>query len=135
MIARNQKFKILVADDEQVVRDLFENFLTKQGYEVFTAVDGLDALSKIRDNNFDMLLLDLKMPVLDGMELIKKIKELKKDLIMIVITGYATLDTAKEALRQGCFNYIAKPFNIIEVSSIIKRAFDLRRLAEKKKEV
>jgi signal transduction histidine kinase len=127
--------KVLVADDEQVIRDLFYKFLTQQGYEVFTALDGLQAFNKIRENNLDLLIVDLKMPKMSGMELLDKIKELKKDLIIIVITGYATVDTAKEAIKQGCFDYITKPFDIGEVGIVIKRAFQVRRLEYEKKKL
>lgn len=127
--------KILIADDEPVIRELFERFLYRQGYEVSTASDGLETLGVIRENNFDMLILDLKMPKMSGMELLDEIKKLKKDLIIIVITGYATVDTAKKAMRGGCFDYITKPFNIEDVNIVIKRAFDIRRLAEQEKKL
>lgn len=135
MIAKDRNPKILVADDEQVVRDLFKRFLSKQGYEVSIVVDGLDALRKIKEGNYDMLILDLKMPRLSGMELLDEIKKLKKDLIIIIITGYATVDTAKKAIKEGCFDYITKPFNIEDVNIIIKRAFDIRRLNEQEKKL
>lgn len=128
-----RKLKVLVADDKQVIRDLFKRFLTRQGYEVSTAIDGLDALNKIKVDNYDMLILDLKMPRMEGMELLKKIKKPKKDLIIIVITGYATVDTAKEAIKRGCFDYITKPFDIENVGVIIKRAFQIQRLSKEKK--
>jgi signal transduction histidine kinase len=75
------------------------------------------------------------MPVMSGMEVIAKVNEAKKDLTMIVITGYATLDTAKEAMKQGCFDYITKPFDIDEVGVIIERAFHMRRLREENKKL
>jgi len=129
----NQNPKVLVADDDVVIRDLFERFLRKQDYRVYTASDGFEALHKIKRDNYDMLILDIKMPRMDGMELLRKIKELKKDLIVIIVTGYATIDTVKESIRQGCFDYIAKPFDIGDISIIIKRAFEARKLAEEKK--
>jgi len=127
--------KILIADDEQVIRDLFEKFLSKEGYGVTTAADGLDALGKIKTDNYNMLILDLKMPKISGMELLEKIRQIKKDLIVIIITGYATIETAKEAIKQGCFDYITKPFNIEEVAIIIKRAFDIHRWEQEKKKL
>jgi signal transduction histidine kinase len=75
------------------------------------------------------------MPKIQGMELLDKIRKLNKNLIVIVVTGYATVETAKEAIRQGCFDYITKPFNIEDVNIIIKRAFDIRRWAQEKKEL
>ena len=128
-----KKYKILVADDEQVVRDTFSRFLSREDYEIFPAGNGKEAWDKIREDNFDLLLLDLNMPVMSGMEVIAKVNEAKKDLIMIVVTGYATLDTAKEAIKQGCFDYITKPFDINEVKAVIERAFRVRRLREENK--
>ncbi len=125
--------RVLVADDERIVRDLFRRSLGKQGYEVSTARDGLDALNKIKRNNYDVVILDLKMPRMEGMELVKKTRQMKKDLIIIIITGYASVDTAKEAIKQGCFDYITKPFNIGDVKILIKRAFTMREMADEKK--
>jgi len=130
-----EKYKILVADDEQVVRDVFSRFLSQEGYEIFPVGNGKEALDRIEEDNFDLLLLDLNMPIMGGMEVIAKVNEAKNDLIMIVITGYATLDTAKEAIRQGCFDYITKPFDIEEVKVIIGRAFHMHRLREDKKKL
>ena len=127
------KYKILIADDEQVVHDLFGRFLSQEDYEIFSAVNGKEALDRIREYELDLLLLDLNMPVMGGMEVIAKVNEAKKDLIMIVITGYATLDTAKEAIRQGCFDYINKPFDLDDIKAIIERAFHMRRLREENK--
>ncbi len=130
-----ERTKVLVADDEKVIRELFVRFLSGYNYEVFTAVDGFDALNKLKRDNFDVLITDIKMPEMDGMELIHKIKKIKKDIIIIVITGYGTIETAKEAIKQGCFDYITKPFNIEDINIVIKRAFDVQRLFEQKKKL
>jgi len=130
------KPSVLIADDEEVIRDLFVELLTKQGYRVSMAIDGLDALHKIKEDNYDMLILDLKMPRMDGMEVLDKIREMNKNLIIIVITAYATLETAKKAIKQGCFDYIAKPFDAGDISSLIRSAFIMRKAFENnKKEV
>jgi hypothetical protein len=128
-----KKSKILIADDEQVIRELLLKFLSNEGYEVYQAIDGFDALDKIKNNDYGMAILDLKMPGINGMEIITKVKELNKDLAIIVITGYATLETAKAAIKLGCFEYITKPFNMDDVIATIKRAFNMRQLAEDKK--
>jgi len=128
-----EKYKILIADDERVVRDLFGRFLGAEGYEIFYAANGKEAVDRIKEDKLDLLILDLNMPVMSGMEVIAKVNEAKKDLIMIVVTGYATLDTAKEAIKQGCFDYITKPFDIDEVKAVIERAFRVRRLREENK--
>lgn len=133
--SQTEKPKILVTDDEEVIRDLFNKFLSKEGYLVSTSADGLDALNKIKNNRYDMLILDLKIPALSGMEVLDKIKELNKELIIIVVTGYATIETAKEAIKKGCFDYITKPFNIEDVSIIIRRAFEVKKWMEEKKKL
>ena len=76
-----EKTKLLVADDERVIRDLLRKTLSREGYEVYKASDGLEALNKIKKNNYDMLILDLKMPKINGMELLEKIKKLNKNII------------------------------------------------------
>ena len=130
-----QKLKVLVADDEDVIRDLFSRILLSQGYEVSTAHDGREALDEIGRNTFDMLIMDLKMPRMGGMEVLEALKNSRKNLIIIVVTGYATIDTAKEAIKNGCFDYITKPFDVEEMSNIIKRAFELKQLAEEKEKL
>ena len=121
------KPRVLVVDDEAVIRDLLQRILIKQGYEVSTATDGLEGLDKIKHNNYNILILDLKMPRMDGMGLLRKIRELEKDFIIIIITGYENQDTNQEVTRQGCLGYITKPFNIEEVNITIKRAWDMHR--------
>jgi len=128
-----KKENVLVVDDEVVVQDLLTKILVKQGYEVSTADDGVEALDKIKQTDFDMVIMDLKMPRMGGMELLREIKKLKKECITVVVTGYATIDTVKEAIQQGCFDYITKPFNMEAVGIIVKRAFDMRRLELQRK--
>lgn len=126
---------ILIADDEEVIRDLLKRCLSKEGYETSTAVDGLDALNKIKSHDYSMLILDLKMPKMGGMELLSTVRQFNRDLIIIVITGYATIETAKEAIKSGCLDYITKPFNIEDISVIIKRSFEKQKLIEEKKKL
>ncbi|MFH1678462.1 MAG: response regulator [Candidatus Omnitrophota bacterium] len=124
--------RILIADDEEVIREVLDRILSRQGYEVETVCDGIAALNRIRNADFDMVITDLKMPNMDGMELIRNIKELNKDLLIIVITGYASVQTAKEAIKLGCYDYITKPFEVEDISIIVKRAIEARRLAVEK---
>ncbi len=125
-------FKILVTDDDPTIRHLFGRFLDKLGYEVSEAADGPAALSKIKEVGYDMLILDLKMPGMDGMEVIKEIRERDQELIIITITGHATISTAKEAIKLGCFDYITKPFDIDATTATIRRAFGIRTLIEER---
>jgi DNA-binding NtrC family response regulator len=124
------KKKVLVIDDEEVIRDLLKKVLYKEGYDIYTAANGISALEKIKTTDYDMLLLDLKMPKMGGMELLAKIKKLNKNPIIIIVTGYGTINTAKEAIKLGYFDYIIKPFNVDDIIIVIKKAFktvNLRR--------
>ncbi|MFH1458846.1 MAG: response regulator [Candidatus Omnitrophota bacterium] len=114
--------KVLVVDDQEVIRELFVRILGAKGYDVSTAVDGLEALEKIKAGKFDVLLVDLKMPRMGGMELLREIKKLEIKLVSIVVTGYGTSELAQEAFQLGCFDYIRKPFDAEDVEAIIRRA-------------
>ncbi len=129
---QERKVKILIADDEEIIRELLCRVLSRQGYEVELAEDGASALEKIRNNNFDMVICDLKMPIMDGMTLIRNVKRIDDDILIMVITGYATVETAKDAIKCGCYDYITKPFDAEELGLIVKRALEGRRLAIEK---
>lgn len=113
---------ILVADDEEVIRNACVRILTRAGYEVSTAVNGDDALRKIREGNFDLVLLDLKMPVLDGMKVLDILAEEKSDLRVVVITGHGTAETAGQAVRAGASDFLTKPFTPTELRSSVQKA-------------
>jgi len=123
--------KILVIDDEEVIRDLFDKILHKEGYEVYTAANGISALEKIKTADYDMLLLDFKMPKMGGMELLANVRELNKNPITIIVTGYVTADIAKEVARLGCFDYITKPFNVSDITTLVKKAFERKNPGKK----
>jgi DNA-binding NtrC family response regulator len=133
--SKNNKAKILVVDDESIVRELFEKFLSKQGYEVILASGSKEALGKVERDEYDLVIIDLKMPQMNGVEFLKEVKRFRKDLIVIIVTGYATIEDAKDAITQGCFDYITKPFDIGEVSVVVKRALDTKRLWEEKRSI
>lgn len=122
--------RILIADDEQVIRDVYLRILDSEAYELSTCVNGLEAIERIKKDNFDMLILDLKMPGMDGLAVLNEIKRMRKDLAVIIVTGYATIATVKETLKLGCFDYLVKPFNIEELKITIKRAFNLKMLKD-----
>ncbi len=116
------KHTILVVDDETQISDLLRDFLTQEGYQVFTAANGVEALSLGKENRLDLALLDLKMPGMDGIELFQKLREVKKDIGVIILTGYGTLKTAKQAMRLGAYDYLTKPFELGLVKSVIQKA-------------
>ncbi len=121
---------ILVVDDEKILRDLLYKILTKDGYSVDTAVDGQDALEKLRNKSYQLLLTDVKMPRLNGFELLKIIKQKFPHIGVIMMTAYGDSFTVKDALLLGADEYITKPFKSFEINLIIERAH-WRRLSMK----
>jgi two-component system phosphate regulon sensor histidine kinase PhoR len=120
--------KILIVDDEQPIRMACVKILSEEGALVQAAEDGLAGLEKARASDFDLTLVDLKMPQMDGMELLAHLTQLAPDMIKIVITGYATLETAIEAVQKGAYDYIPKPFTPGELRTRVKRGLERRCL-------
>jgi len=126
--------KILIVDDESDVRNILNIFVTQNGYEALLAKNAEEAIEILSKDNIDLVISDIKMPGLNGIELLKFIKKNWKDIEVIIITGYQSLSTAKDALHWGAYDYISKPLDINKVLNIIQRAFQGRRL-KKEKEV
>ena len=116
------KANILVVEDEQDMLLGLHKFLSKQGYSVQTAENGSIGAEKLKKSSFDIVITDLKMPGIDGIELLRRIKESHSDTIVVMITGYGTVESAVEAMKLGAYDYIAKPFNMEHVRMVIKRA-------------
>ena len=120
---------ILVVDDEAVIRDLMTEILTEEGYDVESATDGLHALERLKERpDFAMLFTDIMMPEMDGIELIRKARQVSPDLIPIVMTGHATLETARAAVKEGAYDYVLKPFSLSEVKVAVDNALERFRL-------
>jgi DNA-binding NtrC family response regulator len=124
------KFKgsILVVDDEEIVRDSLASWLQEDGYRVDTAPDGPTALAKLAQQPYDILLVDLKMPGMDGMQVLAQAKSLQPDAPLIIMTAYATVDTAVQAMKQGAYDYLVKPFEAEELSLLIGKLTDTQAL-------
>lgn len=120
----NRKPSVLIVDDEEVARKNLAHVLSREDYEVHSAANGSEALQKLRAYEFDVVLTDLKMEKIDGMEVLRRTKAMSPETHVIMITGYATVDTAVEAIKRGAFHYIAKPFKLDEVRSIVQQAID-----------
>ena len=118
------KHSILVVDDEVEICDLLQSFLAQEGYHVFTATNGVEAISLGKQNELDLALLDIKMPGMDGIEVFRKLKKVRKDMGVIILTGYGTLGTAKEAMRLGAYDYLTKPFDLGLVKNVIQEALE-----------
>ncbi len=120
--------KVLVVDDESETRDFFSEFLTHEGFEVDTGQDGEIAIRMIDQDYYDVALIDLNMPKVDGMSVLKYLVEHSPDSIGIILTGYATIKNAVEAMKAGAFDYLSKPVKMDEVLMVIKRALELSNL-------
>jgi len=118
----SKKISILIVDDEDSVRDSLFNWFMEDGYRVECAENAKIALSKLESDSFDIILADIKMPGMDGLEMLRRIKSLKADSIVIVMTAFATVDTAVQALKDGAFDYITKPFDPDDLSHLIRNA-------------
>jgi DNA-binding NtrC family response regulator len=122
--------RILIVDDEQIARENLEHILLKEGYSVVSVDSGVSALKKLANTEFDVVLTDLKMKQVDGMEVLSKTKEQYPDTEVIMITAYATVSTAIEAMKKGAYHYIPKPFKIDEARVIVNRALERKRLKD-----
>lgn len=119
-----KRSKILVVDDEHLIRWSLEQNLKKQGYEVVTAGTGEDALRHVREEQPDLVLLDIQLPGISGIDVLEKIKEHDEDIIVIMVTAHGGLDTAVNAMRLGAYDYISKPFNLDELSIVVRKALE-----------
>ena len=117
-----RKSRVLVADDEEEIRNILSRILEKEGFEVITASDGEQAMQKICSDIPDAVLLDVRMPGLNGMEVLKKIKAIEENLPVVLVTAYADTHQAVEAMKEGAYDYLAKPFDNNEVVWITSRA-------------
>ncbi len=117
-----KKISILIVDDEESVRDSLYNWFIEDGYRVEVAENANKALSLLESDSFDIILADIKMPGMDGLEMLRRIKILKSDSIVIVMTAFATVDTAVQALKDGAYDYITKPFDPDDLSHLIRNA-------------
>ncbi len=117
-----EKTTILILDDEPIVCKRLKPYLEKYGYEVETFTDSSNALERVKEKDFDIVITDLKMEGIDGMTFLTKVKEKSPSTQVIVITGFATMETAKQSYQKGVFDFIAKPFKLSEIHEVVKKA-------------
>jgi DNA-binding NtrC family response regulator len=127
MLAAKRKGRILIVDDETVVRDSLASWFDSEGYETGVAAGGREALTAIQKTQYDLALLDIKMPGMDGMELQKKLREADPELTVIIMTGYASVETAVQALKAGAYDYITKPIDPDELVHLVSNALGHKR--------
>jgi two-component system response regulator PilR (NtrC family) len=125
-----QKKRVLVVDDEQDVRDTLATVLEKLDYRAMTAADGDEALEIVGNQKVDVILSDLYMPGMNGIELLKRIKSQRKNIVFLMITAHPTIETAVDAIKKGAYDYLTKPFHIEEVRIKISRAMEKSGLTQ-----
>jgi DNA-binding NtrC family response regulator len=117
----NERTRILVVDDEEIVRESLGGWLEKDGYFIGSAPEGATALEKIKAERWSILLVDLKMPGVDGLQVLEEAKKLQPDLAVVIMTAYATVDTAVAAMKLGAYDYLVKPFDPEELSMMMQK--------------
>jgi len=133
----HKKPRIFIIDDEESIRDSCSQVLVKEGYSVETSSHGKEAVNILDDSEFDVVLLDLKLPGVPGIKILQKIKKSHPDTPVIIITGFASIESAVNTIKKGAFDYLAKPFSPEELRTIVKKALDTRksRVAYPEKEI
>ncbi len=124
----DKKPRILVVDDEEVVVGSLKGWFSEDGYPVGIARNGKEALARMQEGPWDIALVDIKMPGMDGLEVHRRLKEVDPDLIVIIMTAYASVETAVQALKAGVYDYITKPFDPDDLEHLVNKAVDQRRL-------
>src|ERR1041384_7061615 len=122
--------RILIADDQEMMRDSLAATLAREGHEVVAANDGPLAVSKLSSAKFDLLISDLKMPKMTGLELLAEAKKLRPEMPVVLMTAFATVQTAVEAMKMGAYDYIQKPFDGEEIKLLVERTLEHNRLKQ-----
>ena len=125
----NNRIRILVVDDEPKLCHLIEELLKLEGYRVDISISNMEALQMIKENKYQMLITDLKMPGIDGLELIQKARELNPEIRTIMITGNESVETAVQSLKHEIDDDIKKPFSIVELKKVVKRTLYIHQVA------
>jgi two-component system, response regulator, stage 0 sporulation protein F len=113
--------KVLIVDDQYGIRILLNEVLQKEGYDTYQAANGLQALEIVQENVPDLILLDMKIPGMDGIEILKRVKALYPDMKVIIMTAYGELDMIQEAMDLGAITHFAKPFDIVDIREAVKK--------------
>jgi ATP-dependent Lon protease len=128
ILMNNKKPRILIVDDEKLALETLEHVLKKEGYSIVTADSGAEAIRKIEESTFEVVITDLKMKHINGMDVLEKTKSKHSDTQVIMITAYATVESAIEAMKKGAFHYITKPLKLDDVRSIVREALEKKHL-------
>ena len=126
--SKEEPVRILVVDDEEIIRDLLFDTFSTVGYHVKTAKDGNDAIKQIENEPFEIVITDLRMPGLNGMELLNQILKINTDICVLVMTAHSTVESAVSAMKLGAYDYVRKPFELDEMKIIVEKAVERQRL-------
>ena len=126
---------ILVVDDDRPIRSTLKEILEFEKFKVDDAEDGLAAISKVEKNTYDLILCDIKMPKMDGIEVLQKIQELKPEIPVVMISGHGDIETAVGAIKMGAFDFIAKPLDLNRLLVTVRNALDRNELVEETKQL
>jgi response regulator RpfG family c-di-GMP phosphodiesterase len=128
-LASEERPRVLIVDDEKFIRDILADFLGMEGYIVRTAEDGAAALEELHSHHYDLIISDLKMPRMGGIELLEAIGTAAPNALTVIMTGFGTVETAIDAMKRGAYDYILKPFKVEEVIRVVQRGIDKQRLS------
>jgi response regulator RpfG family c-di-GMP phosphodiesterase len=128
LLSPDERPKVLVVDDEKFIRDILADFLAMEGYNVRTAEDGTAALVELERCRYDMIISDLKMPKMGGIELLEHSSQRSPGVLTVIMTGFGTVETAIDAMKRGAYDYILKPFKVDEVIHVVQRGLEKQRL-------
>ncbi|MBI5100877.1 MAG: sigma-54-dependent Fis family transcriptional regulator [Nitrospirae bacterium] len=126
----NYKGRILVIEDERSMREVLKILLEEEAYDVSTASDGVEGIEQLKKNGFDLVITDIKMPRADGFEVLRQAKIISPETIVLMVTAFGTTEAAIEAMKNGAYDYINKPFKIDEIRLVVKKAFEKKKLRE-----
>ncbi len=129
-MSEESKTRILILDDEPIVCKRLKPAFEKLGYEVEAFTNSSEAMERVQEQDFDIVITDLKMEGVDGMQFLTAVKERSPETEVIVITGFATMETAKESFQKGVFDFVAKPFKISEIREVVKKAERKKKAGE-----
>src|ERR687892_816746 len=132
-MAATRQGAVLVVDDEEIMREILETLLTREGYEVRVASSGAEGLELARSLPFDAAIVDIMMPGLDGIATLDELKRIDDDLAVVIITAYASVESAISAMKAGAFDYVTKPFKNDEVLVIVRNAMERRQPGHEKR--
>jgi DNA-binding NtrC family response regulator len=132
---KKETFRILIIDDDEIARDVVVSLLSKEGFSVIAARDGLEGIKALRMEDYQLVVTDLRMPGADGIEVLKTALRLNPTSSVVIMTAYGTLDNALEAVKLGAFDYITKPFKLQEIIIVVENAFKRFQMIREREEL